>query len=114
MRAPGGRPGNMKWGPQGAFGCPISRPDRPLMIIFRFLEVWKKLMQKCNILDGLAFWNLIFRPRRASKTKQIFREYYIFAYIKARLYRKTQYDRENHKKIAKLVQKQEQESLYKN
>ena len=72
-------------------------------------------MQKCNILAGLAFWNLNFRPRRASKTKQIFREYGIFAHMKARLYRKTQYDRENHKKkVTKLGQNQEQESLYKN
>ena len=77
--------------------------------------MWKKLIQKCNILEGLAFWNVIFRPRRALKTKQILREYCIFAHMKARLYRKTQYDRENHKKKdTKLGQKQEQESLYKN
>ena len=55
-------------------------------------------MQKCNILEGLAFWNVIFRPRRALKTKQILREYGSFVHMRARLYRKTQYDRENHKK----------------
>ena len=72
-------------------------------------------MQKVNILNSLAFWNVIFRPRRASKTKQILREYGFFAHMKARLYRETQYDRENHeKKVTKLGQKQEQESLYKN
>ena len=96
MRAPGGRQSNMKWGPQGAFGGLISFPDRLLMRIFRCLAMWKKLMQKVNILEGLAFWNVIFRPRRASKTKQILREYGIFAHMKARLYRKTQYDRKNH------------------
>ena len=46
----------------------------------------------------MAFWNVIFRPRRALKTKQILREYGSFAHMRARLYRKTQYDRENHKK----------------
>ena len=87
---------------------------------FRCFEMSKKLLQKCNILEGLAFWNVIFRPRRASKTKQILREYGIFAHMKARLYRKTQYDRENYKKsyktwsktrTGKLVQKLKPEAL---
>ena len=89
MRSPGGRRRNVKVGLQGAFGCPISLPERPLMRFSRCLEMPKKLIQECKILEGLAFWNVIFRPRRASKTKQVLREYCIFAHMKARLYRKT-------------------------
>ena len=95
----------MKWGPQGAFGGPISLREGPLKRFFRYLKKSEKLMQKVNILEGLAIWNVIFRPRRASKTKQILREYGIFAHMKARLYRKTRYDRENHKKSYKTWSK---------
>ena len=85
------------------------------MRFFRRFEMPNELMQKFNILEGLAFWNVNFRPRRAPKTKQILREYGIFAHMKARLYRETQYDRENHqKKLQNLVKNKNRKACTKN